>query len=71
MNGWIKERGGVKRGERRELEKIDNNNQKLGNQLLNLWREKKANCGHTRNRHKHLQNQKWKETHNKQQQHYQ
>ena len=58
----IKEREGV----RRELEKIDTNSQKLGNQLLHLWREKKAHSSHTQDRQEHLQKHRWKETHNRQ-----
>ena len=52
----------MKREERRELEKIDTNSQKPGNQLLHLWREKKAHCGHIQDIQEHLQKHKWKET---------
>ena len=55
LKGEMKERGEVVREERWELEKIDTNSQKLLNPLLHLWREIKANCGHTQDRQGHLQ----------------
>jgi len=45
---------------------MDTNCQKPVNQLLYLWREKKANFGQSQDRQEHLQKHKWKETHNKQ-----